>query len=74
MANKRARELRATLTDAERRLWACLRNRRFVGFKFRRQHRWRVRVAKAAHGKSNLSFRGNTAKTRRDSFDKTAQL
>ena len=38
MANKRARQLRTTMTDAERRLWACLRNRRFVGYKFRRQH------------------------------------
>jgi very-short-patch-repair endonuclease len=38
MPNKRARELRTTMTDAERRLWGCLRNRRFVGFKFRRQH------------------------------------
>ena len=38
MANQRARSLRITMTDAERRLWACLRNRRFVGYKFRRQH------------------------------------
>ena len=38
MANERARTLRTTMTDAERRLWACLRNRRFVGYKFRRQH------------------------------------
>jgi primosomal protein N' (replication factor Y) len=26
------------MTDAERRLWACLRGRRLVGYKFRRQH------------------------------------
>jgi very-short-patch-repair endonuclease len=38
MASPRARALRVTMTDAERRLWACLRNRRFVGYKFRRQH------------------------------------
>jgi len=38
MPSARARELRTTMTDAERRLWACLRNRRFVGFKFHRQH------------------------------------
>jgi very-short-patch-repair endonuclease len=33
-----ARELRATQTDAENLLWLLLRNRRFCGFKFRRQH------------------------------------
>ncbi|HLJ19769.1 MAG TPA: DUF559 domain-containing protein [Stellaceae bacterium] len=38
MANRRARALRVTMTAAERRLWACLRDRRLVGFKFRRQH------------------------------------
>ncbi len=34
----RARRLRKTPTTAEVRLWSELRNRRFVGFKFRRQH------------------------------------
>ncbi|HXP74044.1 MAG TPA: endonuclease domain-containing protein [Stellaceae bacterium] len=38
MANRRARALRVTMTDAERRLWACLRGRRLVDYKFRRQH------------------------------------
>jgi very-short-patch-repair endonuclease len=33
----RARSLRKNLTDSERLLWAKLRNRRFAGFKFRRQ-------------------------------------
>jgi very-short-patch-repair endonuclease len=33
-----ARQLRTTHTDAESFLWAILRNRRFCGFKFRRQH------------------------------------
>ncbi len=33
----RARELRKSQTDAERKMWALLRNRRLVGFKFRRQ-------------------------------------
>jgi very-short-patch-repair endonuclease len=33
-----ARELRKSLTDAESLLWQLLRNRRFCGFKFRRQH------------------------------------
>jgi very-short-patch-repair endonuclease len=32
-----ARELRANLTDAERKLWFALRDRRFADFKFRRQ-------------------------------------
>jgi adenine-specific DNA-methyltransferase len=33
----RARELRRALTDAERRLWSRLRDRRLAGAKFRRQ-------------------------------------
>ncbi|MBI3291550.1 MAG: endonuclease domain-containing protein [Elusimicrobia bacterium] len=32
-----ARQLRRKLTDAERRLWTCLRSRQFQGYKFRRQ-------------------------------------
>jgi very-short-patch-repair endonuclease len=39
MVNSRARQLRVDATDAERRLWAVLRDRRLGGFKFRRQHR-----------------------------------
>jgi very-short-patch-repair endonuclease len=38
MANRQARALRVAMTDAERRLWACLRGRRLVSYKFRRQH------------------------------------
>ena len=34
----RARHLRRDATDAERFLWRLLRNRQFLGFKFRRQH------------------------------------
>jgi very-short-patch-repair endonuclease len=37
MPNLRARTLRATMTDAERRLWSVLRSRRLQGYKFRRQ-------------------------------------
>jgi len=33
-----ARKLRQRHTDAERFMWALLRDRRFCGFKFRRQH------------------------------------
>jgi very-short-patch-repair endonuclease len=33
----RARKLRVDLTNAERRLWYRLRDRRFAGWKFRRQ-------------------------------------
>jgi very-short-patch-repair endonuclease len=33
-----ARNLRGSMTDAERKLWDLLRARRFVGIKFRRQH------------------------------------
>jgi len=33
----RARQLRHDQTDAEKRLWACLRSRQLNGFKFRRQ-------------------------------------
>ena len=38
MSNERARELRRDATDAERRLWSALRNRRLRGYRFRRQH------------------------------------
>jgi very-short-patch-repair endonuclease len=34
---QRARALRGRMTDAERKLWFALRDRRFAGFKFRRQ-------------------------------------
>ena len=34
---RRARALRLSMTDAERKLWYALRDRRFAGFKFRRQ-------------------------------------
>jgi len=37
MANDRARTLRKTLTDAERRLWIRLQRRQVEGCKFRRQ-------------------------------------
>ena len=33
-----ARQLRQRQTDAEQLLWQLLRNRRFLGYKFRRQH------------------------------------
>ncbi len=33
-----ARELRRHQTDEEKQLWRALRDRRFAGFKFRRQH------------------------------------
>jgi very-short-patch-repair endonuclease len=33
----RSRELRRDMTPAERALWACLRDRRLAGWKFRRQ-------------------------------------
>jgi very-short-patch-repair endonuclease len=34
---QRARTLRTRMTDSERKLWFALRDRRFSGFKFRRQ-------------------------------------
>ena len=37
MSDKRARELRRNMTEAERRLWSGLRDRRLEGLKFRRQ-------------------------------------
>jgi very-short-patch-repair endonuclease len=37
LMRRRARALRMRLTDAERKLWYALRDRRFAGFKFRRQ-------------------------------------
>jgi len=38
MPNQIARRLRRDSTDAERRLWAVLRDRRLAGYRFRRQH------------------------------------
>ncbi len=38
MPNQRARRLRRDATDAERRLWSALRDRRLRGYRFRRQH------------------------------------
>ena len=38
MPNKKARQLRQTPTDAERRIWSALRDRRLLRYKFRRQH------------------------------------
>ncbi len=35
---QKARQLRRNLTDAERRLWSILRDRKLQGYKFRRQH------------------------------------
>ena len=37
MANENARRLRRDATDAERRLWSALRDRRLAGYRFRRQ-------------------------------------
>jgi very-short-patch-repair endonuclease len=37
MASEIARQLRRNQTDAERRLWMALRDRRLAGYKFRRQ-------------------------------------
>ena len=34
----RCRELRGDCSDAEKKLWACLRDRQLFGTKFRRQH------------------------------------
>ena len=36
-ASQKARELRHQSTDAERKLWSVLRNRKMAGYKFRRQ-------------------------------------
>ena len=37
-AKTHARQLRTTMTEAERHLWRALRLRQFDGYKFRRQH------------------------------------
>ena len=38
MSSERARQLRRNSTDAERRLWSALRDRRLEGYRFRRQY------------------------------------
>ena len=38
MANERARDLRKSMSDAERKLWHALRAKQLDGARFRRQH------------------------------------
>jgi len=38
-SSQTARQLRRDQTDEEKQLWRALRDRRFAGFKFRRQHK-----------------------------------
>ena len=38
MPNERARALRKSMTDAERKLWRALRDKQLDGRRFRRQH------------------------------------
>ena len=38
MSNRVAKQLRANQTEAERRLWNLVRNKRLAGARFRRQH------------------------------------
>src|SRR3990172_6893613 len=38
LQNRLQRRLRNSMTDAERRLWQCLKQQQMGGFKFRRQH------------------------------------
>jgi len=38
MPSQKARQLRQHSTDAERRMWSALRDRRLLRYKFRRQH------------------------------------
>jgi very-short-patch-repair endonuclease len=38
MSEERARKLRQSSTDAERRMWSALRDRRLLRYKFRRRH------------------------------------
>jgi very-short-patch-repair endonuclease len=38
MSVRQARSFRKKSTDAEKRLWTCLRNRKLADLKFRRQH------------------------------------
>ena len=38
MSVRQARSFRKKPTDAEKRLWSCLRNRKLAGLRFRRQH------------------------------------
>ena len=44
MSVRQARRFRKMPTDAEKRLWSHLRNRELVGFKFRRQHPFAIRI------------------------------
>jgi len=56
MSVRRARSFRKNPTDAERRLWSCLRNRQLVGYKFRRQHPVASRVVDFYCDEANLAI------------------
>jgi very-short-patch-repair endonuclease len=45
MSVQEARRFRKKATDAEKRLWSCLRDRKAAGLKFRRQHPVGDRIA-----------------------------
>jgi very-short-patch-repair endonuclease len=71
MSVQRARRLRKTATDAEKRLWSRLRNRQIANLKFRRQHPLGNRIvdffcpeAKLGielDGSGHTSYRGQTS-------------
>ena len=81
MANLNARQLRQNATDAERRLWSALRDRRLAGYRFRRQHpvhgfildfactKYRVAVEADGGGHAaNLSDKRRTAVLEREGW------
>jgi very-short-patch-repair endonuclease len=74
---KRARELRRRSTDAEAQLWWLLRDRRLLGFKFRRQHRIGPYFADFACAERKLVIEldgGQHVERRKDDDRRTASL
>ena len=78
MANKRARQLRSNLTDAERKLWRRLRLLKSRGFHFRRQVPidgiivdfacYSARLVIEVDGGQHNESTGHAADKRRDTF------
>lgn len=56
MSIRRARSFRRSATDAEKKLWSCLRNRAAAGLKFRRQHPVGARIVDLFCAEANLAI------------------
>jgi very-short-patch-repair endonuclease len=71
MSRDKAIELRQNATDAERRLWGALRDRRLQGFKFRRQHAIGKYIVDFACTRHRLIVEADGGQHDRNPYDET---